>query len=341
MKYEFGTDIPSNLKEYWPGQYDLFSNFEYLTGIPHALFLITTLKENGKANACYHSWSAFSGDPGGFFAVLTGLMQHTHTYKNILREKEFCVNFLSAEYDAQVTATIKNNDADIDEIEAAGLTAEPAKEIAAPRIKEAFLTFECKLESCADLSGKGITAMIIGRMIHASLSEAHKDIKAAERDFTFYIHAPKDPATGEGDAEAHARLNVYWTIPPKNENQLVGINIVSSNPQKLADFYQTVLDAEIVNDAAHGGQNRIEIWFGAKSDNTTFIAVHRDEKFVSQEYDICHGFELRMTDVDAEYNRILSLGVEIKEPPRDLPWGYRYFNIKDPDGNGIDLVQKL
>ena len=27
--------------------------------------------------------------------------------------------------------------------------------------------------------------------------------------------------------------------------------------------------------------------------------------------------------------------------PCDLPWGYRYFHIKDPDGNGIDLVQKL
>ena len=93
MKYEIGIQKPDNLKEYWPGQYDLFSHYEYISGIPHALFLITTNKENGKANACYHSWSAFSGDSGGFFAVLTGLMQHTHTYKTFCAKKNFALIF--------------------------------------------------------------------------------------------------------------------------------------------------------------------------------------------------------------------------------------------------------
>jgi uncharacterized glyoxalase superfamily protein PhnB len=32
------------------------------------------------------------------------------------------------------------------------------------------------------------------------------------------------------------------------------------------------------------------------------------------------------------------MDVEIKYPPKDVPWGYRYFGIKDPDGNSIDLV---
>ena len=64
MKYEIGTQKPDNLKEYWPGQYDFFSHFEYVSGIPHALFLITTRKENGNANACFASWSCFSGDSG-------------------------------------------------------------------------------------------------------------------------------------------------------------------------------------------------------------------------------------------------------------------------------------
>lgn len=209
MKYEVGSKKPDNLKEYWPGQYDFFSHFEYVSGIPHALFLITTRKENGKTNACYHSWSAFSGDSGGFFAVLTGLMQHTHTYKNILREKEFCVNFMHRDYDAHCRATIDKNGEDADEIELAGLTAEPAIEVKAPRIKEAYLTFECKLESTADLSGKGISAMVVGRVLHGAIDENHKDIPAVERNFTYYIHAPKNLATGEGEAEAHATLKVY------------------------------------------------------------------------------------------------------------------------------------
>ena len=217
MKYEFGTERPEQLKEYWPGQYELFSHYEYLSGVPHALFLITTRKENGMANACYHTWSAFSGDGGGFFVVLTGLMQHTHTYKNILREKEFCVNFLSPAYDAQCKKTIVDNGDEVDEIVSSGLTTEAARIVAMPRVKEAFLTFECLLESVSDLSGKGVSAMIVGRVVNAAVDENHKDIASWCKNFTYYIHAPKDPATGEGEDEAWAVLAPYGVPKPKDE----------------------------------------------------------------------------------------------------------------------------
>ncbi|MGI5899778.1 MAG: AraC family transcriptional regulator [Christensenellales bacterium] len=123
--------------------------------------------------------------------------------------------------------------------------------------------------------------------------------------------------------------------------KFVGTNIVSSNPQRLADFYKDVLGAFIVNDKEHGGPHRIEIWFGERNENTTWITVNYDEGFKPQVYNTCQGFEFRVADADAEYKRIVELGVEVKEPPQDLPWGYRYFNIKDPDGNGIDIVQAL
>ena len=123
--------------------------------------------------------------------------------------------------------------------------------------------------------------------------------------------------------------------------KFVGINIVSSNPERLANFYKEVLGAYIVNDKEHGGPHRIEIWFGERNENTTWITVNYDEGFKPQTYNTCQGFEFRVSDADAEYNRICGLGIEIKEPPKDLPWGYRYFNIKDPDGNGIDIVAAL
>ena len=69
--------------------------------------------------------------------------------------------------------------------------------------------------------------------------------------------------------------------------------------------------------------------------------VNRDEGYAPQAPSACQGFEFQVADVDAEYRRISSLGVEVKEAPKDLPWGYRYFNIKDPDGNGVGLVQAL
>ena len=125
--------------------------------------------------------------------------------------------------------------------------------------------------------------------------------------------------------------------------KFVGINIVSSNSKRLADFYKEVLGTDIVDDKEHGGPNRIEIWFGERNENTTWITVNYDEGFKPHTFNGCayHGFEFRVANADAEYEHIKGLGVEVKYPPKDVPWGYRYFGIKDPDGNTIDLVAAL
>ena len=210
MKTEIGEQKPVYYKEYWPGQYHFFSHLEYVCGIPHALFLITTLKEKGIPNACFHSWSAFSGDSGGFYAIMSGLMQHTHTYKNIMRENEFCVNFLSAEYYDHCGITIKENEENTDEIAVAGLNAEASSCIKPPRIREAFLSLECTLESHTDLSGKGISSLIIGRVRRAIINEGQNRIETicGQHGFMFNLHSPKDPETGEGEVSALAELHV-------------------------------------------------------------------------------------------------------------------------------------
>lgn len=45
------------------------------------------------------------------------------------------------------------------------------------------------------------------------------------------------------------------------------------------------------------------------------------------------------TDVDAEYNRIKSLGLKFTEPPTDRPWLWRQAYLLDPNGNKICLFQ--
>ncbi len=118
--------------------------------------------------------------------------------------------------------------------------------------------------------------------------------------------------------------------------KLVCINFVSSDPKRLSDFYRDVLGADINED--YGGPHRVEIWFGKRDESTTCIVANYDEGFTPQIFNACQGFEFRVADADVEYKRIRDLGIEVKEPPKDLPWGVRYFNIKDPDGNGIDIV---
>lgn len=91
MKIEIEKDFPQYFKPAYPEEFELFSHFEVTAGIPTVLFAVTTWKENGKPNVCFHSWSCFHGDKTAFFAVMGNLYQHTHTYANIQREKCFCI----------------------------------------------------------------------------------------------------------------------------------------------------------------------------------------------------------------------------------------------------------
>lgn len=40
-------------------------------------------------------------------------------------------------------------------------------------------------------------------------------------------------------------------------------------------------------------------------------------------------------DVDAEYEKLLGMGIEVIDPPTTRPWGARNMHFRDPDGNHI------
>jgi flavin reductase (DIM6/NTAB) family NADH-FMN oxidoreductase RutF len=210
MKIEISDVKPENFVERWPGEFNIFSHFEMALGIPHTLFLITTLKENGKPNACFQSWSSFTGDCGGYFAV-TPVMQHTHTYRNILRDREFCINFISERYFGACYETIFNNADEVDEIAAGGFTAEAAVQVRAPRIKEAFMSLECRLQSESDLSGQGINSLLIGRVLCAAVEEEYlngADKKYGQDGFMYYLYDLYNYKNGDQGERKIASLNV-------------------------------------------------------------------------------------------------------------------------------------
>ena len=214
-KIEMGTVKPENFTATWDGQYSFFSHLEYACGIPNPLFAITTLKENGKPNVCFHSWSTFCGDGQAFHAILGGLSQHGHTYKNITRTGEFVVNFLSKDHYDSLIATIHKNGEDQDEFEAGGFTAEKAETIGVPRIGEAFLCLECKLDQTLDLSQAGIISLVAGKVTHIAMQPEYAlgiDKKYGEEGFMFNIHSPKNLVTGEGSASGIAVLDIVRRI---------------------------------------------------------------------------------------------------------------------------------
>jgi len=210
MKIEIGNVKPDNFVDRWSGEFEVFSHFEMALGIPHALFLITTLKENGKPNVCFQSWSSFYGDCGGYY-VMTPLLMQSHTYHNILRDKEFCINFINANYYEACYQTIFCNEDETDEFAAGGFTREPASRIVVPRIKEAFMSLECRLKSENDLSGKGMQSLVIGEVLSAAVEDEY--INGAEKKygpdgFMYYGYALKDFASGDEGERKVATLNV-------------------------------------------------------------------------------------------------------------------------------------
>ena len=79
MKIQIGEAFPDYFQPAYPEEFQLFSHFETAAAIPSPLFAITTWKQNGKPNVCFHAWSCFHGDSAAFFAVMGNLYQHTHT----------------------------------------------------------------------------------------------------------------------------------------------------------------------------------------------------------------------------------------------------------------------
>lgn len=169
--------------------------------------MITTLKSNGKPNVAFGGWSSFWGDKGGFFALIP-VLQKSHTYQNILRDGEFCVNFIDYRYRENCWATVKNNMEEMDEFAAGMFKKEHSVTVAPPRIAEAFMSLECSLESNQDISKAGVNSLIIGRVVHASVDEDYINGmgKYSEKGFMFYFQELFDYSKNNDGKRRYAHL---------------------------------------------------------------------------------------------------------------------------------------
>ena len=211
MKIDIGKDFPQYFKPAYPEEFELFSHFETTAGIPTVLFAVTTWKENGKPNVCFHAWSCFHGDKTAFYAMMGNLYQHTHTYANIQRENCFCINFLPISYYDRLVKTINENGYEADEFTAGGFTLAEAKTIHAPMIQEAFMNIECTLEDVRDISGAGITARVVGQVQHIAVDMEYAqgyEKRYGKDGFMMLIPAPQDLVTGEPNQSAIATVNI-------------------------------------------------------------------------------------------------------------------------------------
>ena len=200
MKHEIGVEKQPYMKGAWPGQYETFSWLEYAITLPYPTYLITTLKENGKPNACWHSWGCFAGEGQGYRSLLV-VSEDGHTGKNILRTGEWCINLPTLSQQEQCGKTIEYNDLENDEIADAGFTAEPSQVIRSPRIAECPVNAECTLEWHHPLFEGSRQIVCVGKVVHLAMADevcvADPQQRLETLNTMYNMRSTLNPLTGE------------------------------------------------------------------------------------------------------------------------------------------------
>jgi flavin reductase (DIM6/NTAB) family NADH-FMN oxidoreductase RutF len=203
------SEKPACFKETWPRQYEIFSWIEFVTAIPQAISVITSWKEGRIPNACLQAWTTYTGDSGGYYVIFS-ILNRCHTYQNILRDKEFVVNFPDKDEFSRCSVTVEKNADETDEITAAGLTIEPSRVVDAPRIKECFLNLECRLGWHRPLHDGSLWHVFAGEVVHVAVNreyvQANTNGRYGDKGYIYNVHSPTDPHTGEEEISKFGKI---------------------------------------------------------------------------------------------------------------------------------------
>lgn len=153
-------------------------NYKFLIGsiLPRPIAVISTLNEDGSNNvAPFSFFTAVSASPmiiafSPLIRASTGKPKDTPI--NILREKEFVVNFVSEDIVNAINLTSTELEYGKDEFALSGLTPIDSEVVRAKRIKESSIHFECKFRdrlNYGDHAGAG--QIITGEVVKVHVNE--------------------------------------------------------------------------------------------------------------------------------------------------------------------------
>lgn len=176
--------------------------YDFVVGMPSLVFLVTGWKSNGKENACLQSWASFVGSGvQNYVCILGKVNPYGHMYQSLKETKSCVLNFPSNDIYARCVKTIGNNEWDADEITAAGLTAEAAYKVNAPRIQECFLNLECEYLWEHPLCEGSSEVAVALKVVHVCMDSERYDHEQLGRygkaGYLFQVDQPTNPETGE------------------------------------------------------------------------------------------------------------------------------------------------
>jgi flavin reductase (DIM6/NTAB) family NADH-FMN oxidoreductase RutF len=137
------------------------------TILPRPIAWTSTLNEDGSANlAPFSFFTGVSSDPPTCLICVSrhGGLRKKDTWLNIERTGEYVIHVVTDALAQQMNATSRPFPHGVDEIVEAGLTKVPSEIVAPPRIAEAPVAMECRLERIVEV-GRAGTAIVIGQIL--------------------------------------------------------------------------------------------------------------------------------------------------------------------------------
>ena len=131
-----------------------------------------------------------------------------------LKETGCCVlNFPSRDIYDLCHKTIDNNQFEADEITAAGLTAEKAVSVNAPRIAECFLNIECEFLWEREHFENSRDVVVALKAAHICMDSDRYDQNKLGRygktGYMYNVNSPRNPDTGDAAADSFGALELY------------------------------------------------------------------------------------------------------------------------------------
>lgn len=165
-------------KSYEPKELPTTQLHEYLlsTIAPRPIAWASTVDVNGKVNlAPFSFFNVFGSNPPTLiFSPARRVRDNSikHTLENAMATKEVVINIASYNLVGQMMLSSAEFDEDINEFEAANLTAEPSLKVKPPRVKESPAQFECIVKDIIQTGDQGGAGnLIICEIVQVHLRE--------------------------------------------------------------------------------------------------------------------------------------------------------------------------
>lgn len=144
-----------------PSEHHFNDSYKLMIGsiVPRPIAFVSTQSKDGIFNlAPFSFFNGICSNPPSilFCPARRGYDGKTKdTLNNIRDTEEFVVNIVSENLAEQMVECATDFEPDINEFDISGLTPDPCQIIAPPRVKEAKISFECKLNQIIPVGNEG------------------------------------------------------------------------------------------------------------------------------------------------------------------------------------------